>query len=328
MNEDSIARALKPEAGRLRRIHTASDIDQRLMSAPKRGERLILRIRRKFLRYYFVRPPIARVLLRAALSSDRMIPSFASLGAVRSGTTLLADYLMQHPCVVLPLAKEIGVDFLPTKRLILAQFPTRREQKEVEAKYGEGRAITGYCNPNVPYLSFAHLAAALAPDLRIILLLRDPVDRTFAHWRWDQVLLSRFHNDPLWRLYPDFGECMKMEIEAIQSHGAGATLSGVGAGGYIQHSIYLPFIKNLFRFFDREKVLLLNSQDFYSDPAGVAKAAYRFLGLPEYEPVLMPVKNAGPSGTMPETTRDSLRDFFRPLNQELYQFLGRDFGWQ
>jgi len=319
---------LAPETRKLRTIQRASEIDQRMMSSSKMGERFILKFRRSFQRYYFVYPPIWRILLRAAFSRERMTPSFASLGAVRSGTTMLADYLMQHPCVVLPLAKEIGIG-VPTKRLVSAQFPTLREQKEVEARYGAGRAITGYCSPNVPYLAFAHLAVEIAPDLRFILILRDPVDRTFAHWRWDQVLFASMLKDPMWRRYPDFDECVKMELESMRSNGAGLfTISGVGAGGYIRHSIYLPFIRNLFRFFNRDRVMIVNSRDFFTDSAGVAKEAYKFLGLPEYEPVVMPVRNAGPAGTMSESTQEALREFFRPLNQELYEFLGRDFGWQ
>jgi hypothetical protein len=322
-------RELRADAGRIRTINRASYLDQRLMASTNRVQRLFLHARRFFQRYYLVQPPLTRILLRAALSRDRMKPGFASLGPVRSGTSLLADYLLQHPCVVLPLAKEIGFGYFPLQRLLDAQLPTRREQRRIEAEYGTGRAITGYCAPVMPYLAFPHLVKAWSPDLRFILILRDPVERTFAHWRWDQVLLSRFRQDPLWWNFPDFDECIRLELESMRSHGAGmTTVSGVGAGGYIQHSIYLPFIKNLFQVFGRENTLIVNAQDFFADPAGVAKTAYRFLGLPEYEPVPMPVKNSGPAGSMPESTGDALRDFFRPLNLELYEFAGIDFKWQ
>ncbi|HEV2846383.1 MAG TPA: hypothetical protein VG477_16125, partial [Thermoanaerobaculia bacterium] len=142
---------LKPDATKIRTINQASYVDQRLMESPGMARKAWFLFRRNFLRYYFIRPPLTRIFLRAALSGDRMTPAFASLGAVRSGTSLFADYLMQHPCVVLPLAKEIGVGYVPTRRLINAQIPSRREQRKVEAKYGAGRAITGYCAPTIPY---------------------------------------------------------------------------------------------------------------------------------------------------------------------------------
>lgn len=322
-------RELSADAGRIRTINRASQFDQRLMASTNWVQRSFLHARRFFRPYYLVQPPLLRILLRAALSRDRMKPAFASLGPVRSGTSLLADYLLQHPCVVLPLAKEIGFGLFPLERLLDAQLPTRREQRRVEAEYGAGRAITGYCAPVVPYLAFPQLAKGWAPGLRFVLVLRDPVERTFAHWRWDQVLLSRFRNDPLWRRFPDFEEGMRLELDSMRSHGAGMTsISGVGAGGYIQHSIYLPFIKNLFQVFGRDSTLIVSAEDFFADPSGVAKTAYRFLGLPDYEPVPMPVKNPGPAGSMPEPTRDALRDFFRPLNRELYELTGTEFPWQ
>jgi len=40
------------------------------------------------------------------------------------------------------------------------------------------------------------------------------------------------------------------------------------------------------------------------------------------------VKNAGPPGKMEDSTKQRLNDFFRPLNEELYDFVGQDFGWQ
>jgi hypothetical protein len=329
MDENARPRVLEPDAGKIRRINKASYVDQRLMESPGTARKAWLLFRRMFLRYYFIRPPLTRVFLRSVLSKDRMSPAFASLGAVRSGTSLFSDYLMQHPCVVLPLAKEIGAGYVPTRRLIGAQFPTRREQRKVEEKYGAGRAITGYCDPSIPYLAFAHLASEMAPDLRLIFILRDPAERAFAHWRWDQKLSEGLRRDPLWRRFPDFDEAVALELESIRSHGGGLTpFSGIGGGGYLQHSIYLPFIKNVFRFYDRERALFINARDFFADPAGVARTAYQFLGLPDYEPVPMPVKNAGPPGTMSEATRETLRDFFRPLNQELYEYLDRDFGWQ
>src|SRR5262249_3167691 len=142
---------------------------------------------------------------------------------------------------------EIGMR-VPTQRLISAQFPTLREKRRIEVKYGAGRAITGYCAPIMPHLTFAHVAVAMAPEIRFIIILRDPVERPFAHWRWDQVLTARLQRDPLWRCAPDFAECIELELESMRSYGAGvATFSGITAGGYLQHSIYLPFLKSLFR---------------------------------------------------------------------------------
>jgi len=322
--------SLRRHRDKLRKIEQATYLDQQLLEAKSTLAQAGFWIRRQFLGYYFTTPPLWKVVWRASLRRERMTPAFASLGAVRSGTSSLADYIMQHPNVALPLAKEIGLATMPRRDLIMAQFPSKREQARLEREIGGGRAITGYCAPVVPYLAFPFFASTIMPreGARFIIILRNPVDRTFAHWRWDSVLFDRVMKDPLWRRYPDFGGAVRLELESLRAGGGGLkTVSGPSGGGYIQHSIYLPFLKNLFRFYDKADALFIQAEDFFDNPLATAKAVYRFLDLPDFEPIPTPVKNAGPSATMDDATRRLLRDFFAPLNEDLYRFIGREFSW-
>ncbi|MFG6107721.1 sulfotransferase domain-containing protein [Leptothoe sp. EHU-05/26/07-4] len=255
-----------------------------------------------------------------------MIPDFALIGAVRSGTTVLSNYIMQHPCVVLPLAKEIGLN-IPTKELILAQFPTQKAGKKVQQRYG--KAITGYCTPLMPRLDLPYFASALTTNVKIIIMMRDPVERAFAQWRWDQVLISKVKQDPLWKNYPSFEDIIRLEIEYSHQLASisGFAISGPG-GGYIQLSHYLPFIKKLFEFFDREQVLFINASDFFEHPVKTTQQIYQFLELPDYELIISTRKNSAPPDQMTESAKQLLSEFFKPINQELYTFIGQDFGWQ
>ena len=319
---------LRCDPAKLRAIRTATLLDQEMVETRSWLRRLVLDMRRHFLRYYWMRPPLWRVLLRALWNRDRMLPSFVSVGPVRSGTTLLSDYVMQHPCVVLPLAKEIGLEVVPTLALLRAQFPTRAQERRVEQRYG--RAITGFGSPAVPNLLFPFGLSAVAPDVKFVVLLRDPVERTFAHWRWERLCAQSVKDDPLWKHVPDFAESVRLEIEAARS---GATsgftyLSGANCGGYVQHSIYLPFLNLLVDRFGREQVLVLDSGEFFAEPAAVARRIYEFLDLPDYEPVLLNNRNPGPRGEMDPETRRLLAEFFAPLNRKLFDFIGQEFLWQ
>jgi hypothetical protein len=74
---------------------------------------------------------------------------------------------------------------------------------------------------------------------------------------------SGVKQDPLWKRFPDFGKAMRLELEYIQSGGGGlTTASGIGGCGYIQHSIYLPFLQVLFRIFDKRNALFIKAEDF------------------------------------------------------------------
>jgi hypothetical protein len=294
------------------------------MTAATYRRRAWWHLRRQFLSYYFVEPPIWRILLRHMADKNRVLPNFASLGAVRSGTTQLADYIMQHPCITLPLAKEIGTN-LAVERFVRAQFPTKREMLETERKYG--KAITGYCSPILPLLNFPYFAKTMAPNLKTIILLRDPVDRTFAQWRWEQLLLAPIKNDPLWKSQPNFDELMELEIELFSAGGV-AYYCMSSIPGYLRTSIYLPFLKLMRRMYPAENIHYVNAGDFFREPVATVQRIYDFLELPPFEPKILPVRNSAAGEKMSDKTRERLAKFFAPLNQELYAFVGRDFGWQ
>ncbi|MEX2553409.1 MAG: sulfotransferase domain-containing protein [Actinomycetota bacterium] len=328
MPSEQPAEPLVPEPRKIRAIEVATSVDRDLIDAPLGSPRFLkLHLRRQLQSYYWHHPPAWRVALRY-LNSNRMRPSFLSLGPARSGTTLLADYIMQHPCVVLPLAKEFAP--FPNLRLLQAQFPSRAQEQKVRARYGT--AITGYCSPAVPNLMFPYILSGVVgdADLNFVLILRNPVDRTFSHWRWEKLASRQSASGALSQGLPGFTDVVCLEVDAARSYTtSGATFfTGANTGGYVQNSIYLPFLKTLFKFWDRSKALVINADDFFGDPRAVARRVYSFLDLPPCEPVELPVRNAGVPGTMDPEARQMLSDFFAPLNRELFEFLGEDFGWE
>jgi hypothetical protein len=277
-----------------------------------------------FSSYYLMYAPKWRLTLREMRWRDRPPPDFALTGPVRSGTSALTEYVFQHPCVVLPLAKEPPIFSWSLKHL-LAPFPLSREREEVRARYGV--AMTGYCTPVVPDLWWPHLAKAINPSLKTVVILRDPVERAFSQWRWDRLLLSRWKDGALWTHFPDFDRAVRLEIDSLRAGGGGfRTVSGTRAG-YLVQSIYLPFLRVLFDVMGRDSVLVVNASRFFKEPMVVAREVYDFLGLPSFDPLQTDERNAGPPSALSDATRELLQDFFEPLNEQLYEFLQQDFGW-
>ncbi|RMH62092.1 MAG: hypothetical protein D6677_10590 [Calditrichaeota bacterium] len=310
----------KAHRKKLRIIEKASYTDMKILKTRNLLLKSVYKARRHFLPYYFMPPPLWRVLFRAIQPGQRAVPDFACIGPVRSGTTLLTDYIMQHPAVALPLTKELNISKTPMLRLILAQFPRKSSIKP--------GMITGFCSPVVPGILFPHFAHRVSSRAKIIVILRDPAERVFSHWRWDQLALKRVKNDPLWQNAPGFPEIIRLEIELLkQGAGAGTSLSGTPVGGYIQGSMYLPFLRHLYKYYPRENIKVVNANAFFKDTLSVVRDIYQFLGLPEYEPVMTPVKNSGPKMDLDQETREILVDFFKSHNEQLYTFLGQDFGW-
>ncbi len=317
-------RVLAVDPKRLETIQTPYQDFNRISRASGVLEVLPLQAKRQFRSYYFFNPPKWRVWARSLSRSQRMAPSFASIGAVRSGTSFLSSYILQHPHVVLPLSKEIS--FTDTMRELMAHFPTLAAQRAAERR--NGGAITGYCTPVMPNPLWIFLAKSMFPNMRIICVLRDPVDRAFSHWRWDQKrFISRKMQDPHWRGFPDFETLVKTEIATIRGGGMEPHAFSGARAGYLRHSIYAPFMRLLFEQFGRDRVFIVDAAKFFQGPRSTAKEIYAFLGLPQVEPLLIEERNSGPSGELDVGAREDLAAFFRPYNEELYALLDKDFGW-
>src|SRR4051794_32568362 len=114
----------------------------------------------------------------------RMLPTFLISGAQRCGTTTMYKTLTTHP-QVLPAVLHKGGHYFDTSDprrpgWYRGHFPTERAAARVATTAG-GRVITGESSP---YYMFHPLAGRrIADDLpgaRMIILLRDPVERAYS----------------------------------------------------------------------------------------------------------------------------------------------------
>ncbi len=80
--------------------------------------------------------------------------------------------------------------------------------------------------------------------------------------------------------------------------------------------------------FPEEQLLILRSEDLFANASGVLEQTLDFLGLPAIERGDRGRVNKGAyTEAMNEETRGYLIDYFKPHNERLYDYLGRDFGW-
>lgn len=107
-----------------------------------------------------------------------MLPTFFVIGAAKAGTTSLHLYLDAHPEIAMTEPKEphlmVGPGWREKARAYGQLFPA-------EAPPIRGESSTGYSvhttNPDAP-----GNIAELVPNARIIYLVRDPIERTIAHY--------------------------------------------------------------------------------------------------------------------------------------------------
>ena len=240
------------------------------------------------------------------------VPNFIIIGCQRCGTTSLYTYLAQHPQILTPIKKEMdffswhfdrGIDWY------LAHFPPMPPGEPF---------LTGEASPS--YFDSRETPErlySLFPEAKLIVLLRNPVDRAISQFyrltglNWEARSLDRVISDEIERLNqnPEY-------------------IIGEEPGNYLARGRYIEFIKNWRTFFPPEQLLILKSEDFYAGAAATLKQVLEFLDLPEYQ--LSEYQNANPGSYPPvnQSIRDWLRDYFRPYNQQLEEYLRRKFDWE
>jgi hypothetical protein len=262
----------------------------------------------------------------------RLIPDFIIIGAQRGGTTSLYNYLTDHPGVGGAFSKEVHFfDKSYQKGLMWyrAQFPSVLQKYYVEHARGQefitGEASPYYLfHPRVPQRVFA-----VMPAVKLIVLLRNPVNRAYSQY---------YHE-------VDCGyETLSFE-EAIESEAARTRVDTARIArderfvsfshqhhSYLARGLYVDQLKAWMDVFPREQFLILKSEDFYADPHHAMQQTLAFLGLGE-ETVSAKERsykkfNDTKSPQMDLAMRKRLLKYFEPHNARLYEFLGRDFGWE
>jgi len=97
---------------------------------------------------------------------------------------------------------------------------------------------------------------------------------------------------------------------------------------YLSRGIYVDQLERWASLFGSEQLLVLKSEDFYSDPAATLKQVCEFLDLPPWQLSTYKQYNLAHYTSMEAPVRERLATYFEGHNQRLYSFLGCDLGWK
>lgn len=239
--------------------------------------------------------------------SDRL--DFAIIGTQKGGTSSLWSYLRCHPNIYLCYPKELhfwSLNFEKGLAWYLAHFPPIPKGK---------LCLTGEASPT--YLNSSNAARRLHdtfPELKIVVLLRDPVDRAISHYyHWRRLhrefrTLPEAIDDQLQHI-PDFDD----EI-AIRNH-------------YVARGCYVEFLERWLQYFPRERCLILQTEAFQQNSSSVVQSVHRFLGVDELPLDTDERRNVGNYDANDEAVRSRLSQYYASYNERLYHLLGTHFDW-
>lgn len=248
----------------------------------------------------------------------RKSPDFLIIGTAKSGTTSLYQYMVQHPQILPALTKEVGFFDIPRMYnngmdWYLSHFPQVSEHENILT----GEATPGYFNrANVPEKIYKYL-----PNIKLILILRNPVERTVS---------SYYHSVKDNGELRSLEEAINREIQMIQGMSDPSEIMKTKfkfEPRYLVWSLYYYFLKKWLEVFPKEQFLILNSNDFYSNPVQVMAQVFDFLELPNYELPDYHVYTQGSYTKIDNKLHNRLGDFFKPHNQKLEDYLGIKMNW-
>lgn len=268
------------------------------------------------------------------------LPTFLIVGAQKSGTTALSSVLGAHPDVFMSQRKELhffDLNFDKGLTWYASHFQQARDQPQV-----------GEATPSYLYLPLAiqRLADQL-PDARLLVTLRNPVDRAYSHY---------WHNRARGEETLGFNEALDAESARLTD----SDLIGRLRFSYMDRGCYLSQLTEVVRHFPRSSLHIAIAEETQADPATAAGRVAEFLGLdPELRPaapvasgaysefrstlvrelssslpdmLAKPMKrlNVRPSQQYPPMeprVRARLEAFYEPSNRQLADFLGRPEIW-
>ncbi len=332
--KSGLTRSLLPNTELARHRQELAQVQKKLRVATKPEERKELKKRKKKLQQELFRlkrkshaardatkgTPGELAVPRAEDGSKRgALPDFAIIGVKKGGTTFLYHLLSQHPQVEPASSKELHFfDTLYKEGIEWYRrcFPT--------ARWKDGhKTITGEATPYMPGRHIPERMAKVVPQVRLIALLRNPVDRAYS--RYHQAVRRGLET----RTFEEAVEAEKVELLGTSQPEYRFDVSG-GAFGYLYMGFYADHLKHWAEFFSEEQLLVLKSEDLFERPVDTLQVVLDFLSLPEWEPEaskLQRKRNTRKYEKMNPVTRRRLEEYFEPHNRRLYDFLGVDLGW-
>jgi hypothetical protein len=215
-------------------------------------------------------------------------PDFLIIGAPKAGTTALHSALAQHPEVFTTTPKEPKYWLCgdappphwtgPGDAHSQQEWIWRRRDYEALFRPAADRQVRGESTPFYLWSYPAHRRIAEhLPEVRLIALVRDPIDRAYSNWMhlWSDGLES----------VPDFERAFALQEGRIEAGWA-------PFWRYRDLGLYGRQLEHLFRYVDRDRVLVVRYRDIVEEPAATVDGVCRFLGIAERHVGAIPKDNA------------------------------------
>jgi hypothetical protein len=236
------------------------------------------------------------------------LPNLVIIGAMKSGTTALHRLLDEHPDIMMARGKELNFFFGPATDP--GENAASAWHRGLEWYAGQfdahaavrGESSPGYTSPDHPEV--AERMAAVVPHVRLVYLVRDPIERAVSQYRHHRA----------------DGTEPRIVVDALLDP----------RSQYIARGRYFDRLTPFLRTFAREQILVVSQEDLLRDPDHSLNLVYRFLEVKPPVPAGPPARrwNVARAGdvVLPRQLRDRLGREFADDVARLREFTGQRFA--
>ncbi|PHY19623.1 sulfotransferase [Caulobacter sp. BP25] len=195
---------------------------------------------------------------------------FLVAGVQKGGTTALFDYLVEHPDLSLPVVKE--AHFFDDETNVDWSRPDYAPYEALFSADPGGRRLRGEATPIYLYWpNSLERIAAYNPEMRLILIFRDPIERALSHWKMEYARGAE--TEP-------FAWCVRDGRARVATDPNAPGFHRVYS--YVERGFYGAQLRRLLSIFPREQLLFLRSDDLRAEPERILCTVCDFLNAPPF----------------------------------------------
>lgn len=207
------------------------------------------------------------------------LPNVFVIGAAKCGTTALVDYLFQHPDVYQGYEKECHFfnddeAFECGTEAYIREFFNKSDSFAIRIDGTPGYLRDG--SKVIPRIKQVYGNEELK-QLKFIVMLRDPLDRAYSHYR--HMCRLNLENQ-------SFSEAIKREDERL-----GSKFKGSNWWGYYKDSQYVCQLDEWVNEFESNNIKIIRQKDLLSNPQSEIDGLCEFLGLKKFS--IVPLESNG-----------------------------------
>jgi hypothetical protein len=295
-----------------------------------------------------LRQPFRRY--RLATRKARILPAFLIIGAQRAGTTTFFDALRRHPDIAPPRSVDRAVAWDKELHFFDEKFEKGldwyRSFFPLKALRDVRRALGRdlIAGESTPYYLFhpavPERVASAIPDMRLVVILRDPVERAYSHYQ----LMRRMGRERL-----SFEDALDAEEERLAGERERLLVDPSFRArhhrnhSYVSRGLYAEQLERWLTYFPREQLLVLDVEEFFAHRAEMYALVLDFLAVRQRDLASLKARATTASPGRPWSRRETRnRARYEPLdpavrarlekrfaepNARLFALLGREFNW-